>query len=190
LRLLPSMTLALSLSTLCLATFGSLQAQAQAGKPAVPPPAAAQPPAAPQVTLTQKSVDSLIAANTDVFAIEAKIPENGTPTAKQDADLDAAAKKGGFATYQEYVDTAEALSAVMDGMDSETKTFVGAPAVLKKQIADVQGDKEMSAKDKKAALDELNETLKTASTVRPPQNDIDLVTKNYDKLSAILEQED
>ena len=56
---------------------------------------------------------------------------------------------------------------------------------LKKQIALIQADTKMPAKDKKAALDEMNEALKTTPTVQFPDN-VTLVTKSYDKLSAAL----
>ena len=49
----------------------------------------------------------------------------------------------------------------MAGFDPATKKYVGTEAVIKAQIAEVQADKKMSAKDKKEALADLNEALKT-----------------------------
>ena len=45
----------------------------------------------------------------------------------------------------------------MSGIDPATKKYVGGEAVIKAQIAQVQADKKMSAKDKKEALDDLNQ---------------------------------
>ena len=144
----------------------------------------AQPPA-----LTAAKVDSFIKANKDVSAVEAKMPESGKPDAKLQADLDNAAKKGGFANYDEYSNIGGAISMVMEGIDPETKKFVGATEVIKKQIAAVQADKAMSAKDKKEALGELNQALKSAGSPPPPPANVDLVVQNYDKLSALVEQD-
>ena len=52
------------------------------------------------------------------------------------------------------------ISLVLSGFDPATKKYVGAEAVIKAQIAQVQADKKMSAKDKKEALADLNEALK------------------------------
>ena len=67
-----------------------------------------------------------------------------------------------------------------------TKQYVGAEAVLKAQIAAVQADKKMPAKDKKAALADLNEALKSPPPAIENKANIDLVGKYYDKLVAAL----
>jgi len=74
------------------------------------------------------------------------------------------------------------------GFDPETKSFIGPEAVIKKQIAEVTGDKQMSAKEKKEALDGLNASLKEVVAVKFPDN-IKLVGKYYDKLSEALQQD-
>ena len=50
------------------------------------------------------------------------------------------------------------------------------------QIAQVQADKKMSAKDKKDALADLNEALKSPPPAVENKGNIDIVTKSYDKL--------
>jgi transcriptional regulator of aromatic amino acid metabolism len=59
--------------------------------------------------------------------------------------------------------------------------------VIKAQIAAIQADKKMPAKDKKAALADLNEALKTPAPAIENKGNIDLVAKNYDKLAAALQ---
>jgi hypothetical protein len=71
----------------------------------------------------------------------------------------------------------------MGGIDPQTKKYVGADVMLKKQIAEVQADAKMPAADKKQALAELNEALKSIDPVKNAGN-IDLVLKNYDKPAA------
>jgi hypothetical protein len=114
------------------------------------------------------------------------MPDNGKPDPKLTAQLDATAKKYGFAGYDEYNDVVDNIGMVMSGIDPATKKFVGSAAVVKAQIAQIQADKKMSAKDKKEALDDLNQALKAPEPTIENKGNIDLVIKNYDKLSAIM----
>ena len=50
----------------------------------------------------------------------------------------------------------------------------------------VQADKKMSPKDKKDALAELNQALKAPEPPIENKGNIDLVAKYYDKLAAIM----
>ena len=100
--------------------------------------------------------------------------------------LDAVAKKYKFANYAEYDDVAGNISLVMSGIDPDTKKYVGAEAVIKKEIASVENDKTVAPNDKKEQLEELRAALKSPPVpVKIPAN-IELVTKNYDKLTAAL----
>ncbi|MEA2836193.1 MAG: hypothetical protein QOD89_743 [Bradyrhizobium sp.] len=163
------------------------QAPAPAAKQqAVPPP---EPAPMKQMALTEKQIEGVLAAVKDLDAITAKIPTNAKPDPKVDAQLDAAAKKNGFASYAEYNDVTDNISMVLAGFDPATKQYVGAEAVLKAQIAAVQADKKMPAKDKKVALDEMNAALKTPAPVIEHKGNIDLVTKYYDKLADALQDD-
>jgi hypothetical protein len=75
---------------------------------------------------------------------------------------------------------------VLGGFDPATKKYVGTEAVIKAQIAQVQADKKMPAKDKKEALADLNDALKSPAPVIENKGNIDLVTKYYDKLADAL----
>jgi hypothetical protein len=156
--------------------------------PAKMAPAPAPPPAAPapmkQMALTDQQVQNVLAAQTEMNAVTDKIPQNAKPNPKVIAQLDAVAKKNGFAGSDEYNNVVDNISLVLGGFDPQTKKYVGDEAVLKSQIAAVQADKKMSAKDKKMALDDMNAALKTPAPVIENKGNIDLVEKNYDKLSA------
>ena len=102
------------------------------------------------------------------------------------AQLDAIAKKNGFASYDEYNTVVDNISLVLGGFDPATKKYVGAEAVIKAQIAQVQADKKMPAKDKKEALADLNEALKSPPPAIENKGNIDLVAKYYDKLAEAL----
>jgi hypothetical protein len=184
---------AVALSVACLAVSiaatsgGDALAQAkQAPAPAQAAPPPGQPPALKQMALTEKQIEGVLAAQKDLDAITAKLPENAQPDAKVAAQLDAVAKKNGFASYDEYNDVVDNISLVLGGFDPATKKYVGSEAVLKAQIAQVEADKKMSAKDKKDALADLNEALKTPAPAVENKGNIDLVGKYYDKLADAL----
>lgn len=152
-------------------------------------PAQAAPPqetAMKQIALTEKQVQGVLAAGPEMDAITEKLPENAKPDPKINAQLEGVAKKNGFASYEEYNNVLDNISLVMAGFDSVSKKYVGAEAVIKAQIAEVQADKKMSAKDKKEALADLNEALKAPAQQVQNKGNIDLVTKYYDKLAAAM----
>jgi hypothetical protein len=164
------------------------QAPKQAKAPAAKQQAAPPPQAAPmkQIALTEQQVEGVLTASKEIDAITDKIPPNAKPDPKVDAQLDALAKKNGFASYAEYNDVTDNIGMVLAGFDPATKQYVGAEAVLKAQIAAVQADKKMPAKNKKQALDEMNAALKTPAPVIENKGNIDLVAKYYDKLADAL----
>jgi len=157
------------------------QAPAQAA-----PPQAAQQPELKQIALTEKQIESVLAAQKDMDAITEKIPDNAPPDPKIDAKLDEVAKKYGFANYPDYNTVVDNISLVLGGIDPATKKYVGTETVIKAQIAQVTADKKMSAKDKKQALSDLNEALKQPQPAVQNKGNIDLVVKYYDKLSEAL----
>ncbi|SEN99365.1 hypothetical protein [Bradyrhizobium sp. OK095] len=173
------------LSVATLASSGAAFAQAKQAAPA-PQAAPAQAPALKQISLTDKQLDGVLAAQKDMDAITEKLPENTAPDAKVMAQLDGVAKKHGFASYDDYNNVVDNISLVLGGFDPATKKYVGNEAVIKAQIAQVEADKKMPAKDKKEALDELNEALKTPAPAVENKANIDLVGKYYDKLVAAL----
>lgn len=154
------------------------QAPAQAA-PAQPAPE----PELKQIALSDKQVESVLSAQKDMDAITDKLPDNAPPDPKIDAKLDDVAKKYGFANYPDYSTVVDNISLVLGGVDPATKKYVGAEAVIKAQIAQIQADKKMSAKDKKETLAELNEALKQKQPEVANKGNIDLVLKYYDKLN-------
>ncbi|MBH5370113.1 hypothetical protein [Bradyrhizobium glycinis] len=149
-------------------------------------PAQQEAPALKQIALTDKQLDGVLAAQKDMDAIIEKLPENTAPDQKVIAQLEEVAKKHGFASYDDYNNVVDNISLVIGGFDPATKKYVGPEAVIKAQIAQIQADKKMPAKDKKEALDELNQALKTPVPPVENKGNIDLVAKYYDKLVAAL----
>ena len=189
----------LAVSIAILSTGGALAQQPKQAPPkqqATPAPAkqAAPPPAAEaplkQIALTEKQIEGVLSAAKEMDPITEKLPEQGKPDPKIVAQLDGVAKKNGFASYDDYNSVVDNISMVLDGFDPATKKYVGAEAVIKAQIAEVQADKKMSPKDKKEALADLAEALKSPAPAIANKGNIDLVTKYYDKLAEALSEED
>jgi hypothetical protein len=152
----------------------------------------APPPSEPlkQIALTDKQIESLLTSQKEMDTITDKLPEGAAdkPDPKLQAQFDAIVKKNGFADFSEYGAVYDNVSLVMSGIDPKTKAFTQPPEMLKKQIAMVQADPKIPAKDKKAILDEMNDAMKTVAPVQFPAN-IALVTKYLDKLGPLLQDD-
>ena len=173
--------LALAIGALALApaaTGGVQTAFAQAA----PPPGANDE--IPQIVLTEAQVKQYIAAQAEMEAAAGDTAQESgnAPDPKTQAKLEATAKKFKFASFQEFNTIAVNIGIVLAGVDPQTKTFVGAPAVIKQEIAEVKADDKMKPADKKETIDGLNEELKSAVPVKNHGN-IDLVLKYYDSLA-------
>ena len=153
--------------------------------------AQAEPAPPNDVALTQTQIDGVVAAQPQMQAIEAKLPQGAEdkPDPKVEAKLEAIAKKNGFASLGEYAEVSSSIGLVMAGIDPETKAYVGPGAVIKKQMEEVKADKSMPPKEKKEALDELAAAMQPAQTAKPSSGNVDIVTKNFDKLNASLQQQ-
>ena len=169
-----------ALSIACLAaSFGTLSlhpALAQIGSPMQ----------MKQIALTQKQIDDAIASQKDVEAVTQGVPRNAPPNSKVIAKLDGVAKKHGFASFDEYNTVIGNISIVMDGIDPQTKKYIGSDAGLKQQVEEVKANKQMSAANKKKALADLDVSRKFPDPEVQNKGNIDLVIQNYDKIDAAL----
>jgi hypothetical protein len=186
-----ALTFACLVAAIAAFSSGDVLAQAKAPpKQAAPAQAAPPPPQqeAPlkQIALTEAQVQGVLTAAKEMDPIAEKIPENAKPDPKITAQLDGIAKKNGFASYDDYNVVVDNISLVLGGFDPASKKFVGAETVIKAQIAQVTADKKMPAKDKKAALADLNDALKSPQPAIENKGNIDLVAKYYDKLADAL----
>ena len=176
--------------------LGAAPALAQskpAAKPAASSPAKSDatseaPEPGKEVALTQGLIDGLLTAQPELAKLSGAAPDKPDPKAEEKAQREAEAivKRSGFASLEAFQDTSDTVDAVLGGVDPETKTYVGATALLKKQLAAVQADTKLPAKEKAAAVKELKEALAEAEPAQPSQGNIALVTQNYARLSAVL----
>jgi hypothetical protein len=192
--------LAAALSIACLAAMmaiasaGDAQAQAKQAPPKQMAPAQAAPraqqPAIKQMALTDKQIEGVLAAQHEMDMISANLPENAKPDPKIAAQLEGVAKKNGFASYDEYSNVVDNITIVLTGFDPATRKYVGSEAVIKAQIAQIQADKKMPRKDKKVALADLNDALKSPAAPIENTGNIDLVGKYYEKLADALDDDE
>jgi len=185
-----AVTLSIVFSLAVLSTNGALAQGMQKTAPAQAAPPASQPPTLKQIALTEKQVQGVFAAQKDMDAITDRLPDNSKPDPKAVAQLEATAKKYGFASFGEYADVTDNISLVMGGIDPATRKYLGSDAVIKQQMAGIHADKKMKAEDKKEALASLDLAMKTQVPEVENKGNIDLVIRNYDKLAAALAGED
>jgi hypothetical protein len=156
-------------------------------------PAWAEDPAAPssasvyaaleQIALSEDQVKHYIASLDDMQKTMGDAPADAAePDPKTMAKLEAIAKKFGFKDFSEYNTVAGNLAIVLDGVDPETKTYVGADKLLQRSIDETKADKQMTEADKKAAIADMQAQLKSVTTIKYKEN-IALALKYYDKLN-------
>jgi hypothetical protein len=173
-------TLVFSMALTAALTLGALSQNVVVAQEAASPEESVK-----QIALTDAQIDGFIAAQREIGPIVAKAPQGDQADPKVMEQLEAVAKKYKFANYPEYDDVAENIGLVMSGIDPDTKKYVGAEAVIKKDIASIDSEN-LAPNDKKGQLEELQSELKSLpEPVKFPAN-IDLVVKNYDKLIAAL----
>ena len=148
---------------------------------------AAADPGVKQMQLAEKQILAFIAAQKVMNAILEILPEeqrDNPPPAVQ-AQLEANATKQGFKNFQEYDDVAVNIYLVWAAIDPENKSFTEPAVAIRNEIAEVSGNKTLSADEKKEILKELNEALNSVEPIQFPGN-IDLIRRYYDKIQASL----
>jgi hypothetical protein len=149
-------------------------------------PAAANAQQVKQIKLTEKHIESFIAADKDMAKLrEGTNPDKPNP--KAEAQAAAVAKKNGFASLDEYDNVWSNISLVFFGIDPQTKQFTEPPERIKKEIEALKADKSVSEAEKKQELAGLAAALKTAKPIQFKEN-IALVLKYFDKLAPLLQE--
>ena len=139
-----------------------------------------------QMALTKKQIEGVLAAQKDMNAISEKQSEHAMPYLIVTEQLESAAKKHGFASYDEYNNVVDNVSLIFAGFDPTTKKYIGSEAVIRAQIAQVESVKNVPAEEKEEALTELNNALKSPAPPVENKGNIDLVAEYYDRLAAAM----
>ena len=135
-----------------------------------------------QVQLTEKQIENFIASQKEIGAIMQKM-QGDKPDPKLEAQLEAAAKKYGFANVGEFEAVSENISLLMSCIDPKTKAFSEPKVAIQKQIDDLKADKTIPEPQKKEMLADLADQLKTAEPIKFPSN-VELIKKYYDKIDS------
>jgi hypothetical protein len=138
-----------------------------------------------QVQLSEKQVESFIASQKEMGAIMQNMQggPNDKPDPKLLGQLEAVAKKYGFASLAEFDSVSENISLLMSCIDPKTKAFSEPKVAIQKQIDDLKADKTIPEPQKKEMLADMAEQLKAAEPIKFPSN-IELIKKYYDKLDT------
>ena len=108
--------LALILATSLCAFTPGLTAQTQSAAQTQSSGTAQQaPPPVKQMALTDKQIEGVLSSSNEMDAITAKLPENAAPDAKAMAQLDAVAKKHGFASFDDYSNVTDGMTHIAAG---------------------------------------------------------------------------
>jgi hypothetical protein len=148
-------------------------------------PGAATAQEVKQIKLTEKHIQSFIAAYKDMAKIYDGVNPD-KPDPKLEAQAEAVAKKNGFASLAEYDDVSTNISMIVSGIDPQTKKFTEPPEQIKKDIAALKTDKSIPEAEKKQELAELEAALKDAKPIQFREN-ITLVLKYFDKLLPLMQ---
>lgn len=156
------------------------------------PPAASTPPPPQepikQVELSDKKIQSFISVQKDMAPLvqKAQALPAGQQDAKLEAEFETVAKKHGFADYAELGDVGANIMLILDGIDPSTGKFTDPITAIKKEIDEIQADKQMPEKEKKDAVAERTVALKSFEPIKFPAN-IELVVKMREKIEASLQ---
>jgi hypothetical protein len=140
-----------------------------------------------QIKLTEPQVKGFVASQKDLAAIATKIQAAGDkPDAALQGELEAIAKKNGFASFSELDDVAANISIVMAGLDPQTGNFTDPIEALKKELEDVKADTTIPEADKKQLVSELEEAIKTTPTLQNKEN-IEIVKAHRTEIEKSLQ---
>lgn len=140
-----------------------------------------------QIKLTDQHVQGFIAAQKDLTAIAGELQSAGDkPDAQLQGKLEDIAKKNNFASFNELDDVAANISLVMAGLDPQSGEFSDPVEMLKKEMAEIEGDKTIPEKDKKQMLEELQDALKSTPPLKFTEN-IALVKKHREAIEKALQ---
>ena len=142
-----------------------------------------------QIKLTEKQVQSFMAAYEPIAKIYDGAESDKPEDPKVEAQAAAVAKKHGFASLAQYDDVLTNITMIMSGIDPQTKKFTEPPDQIKNEIAALKADKSVPEAEKKEELVQLEAALKIARPIQFKEN-IALVLKYFDQLVPIMQEQE
>ena len=137
-----------------------------------------------QIELTDDEVSRYVGSLDDMQKAMGDVAADAAdPDAKTMAKLEALARKHGFRSFDEFNDVAGNISLVVDGIDPDSKTYVGQEKLIQKAIDELKADTKLPDADKATAAKDLDAQLKAIAPLKYKTN-IDLVLKHYDQING------
>jgi vancomycin resistance protein YoaR len=133
-----------------------------------------------QIRLTERAVQSFIAAHKDMTAAAGSTPCR--PHSKVQAESEVIAKKSGFKDFAEYDEVAANILMIFAGINPRTRRYTDPQTAMKQKIAEITADKTPAATDKKELLNEFEKRLRTAQPIQYPSN---IELKYYGQIHSI-----
>ena len=162
------------------------QGRPQGQRAAPPQPAEPEEMEIEQIELTQTQIDSFIATEKEIAPITAKLKGNAQPTKQMMSQMESIAKKNGFKDIDEFGEVGSNIGMVFGGIDPQSKQY-NPEELIRRQIAAVQGDSRIPAKQKQQILKDLQQASTSVPKLKYPAN-AELVAKNYDRLQSLMAQ--
>lgn len=140
-----------------------------------------------QLKLTEAHIKGFIAAQKDLLAMAEKLEKAGdNPDEALKAELDALAKKHGFADFAELDNVANSIAVVMGGLDPKTGGFNDPREDYRKQLEEIKADASIPETEKTQLVEELNEAIKTTPTLEHKEN-IEVVKAHLAEIEQVLQ---
>jgi hypothetical protein len=140
-----------------------------------------------QMKLTEQHIQGFIASQKDLAAIADRLQEAGDkPDPTLQAELEALAKKYGFASFGELDDVAANISVVMAGLDPQTGDYSDPLETIKQEMEDIKADASIPDNDKKQMIEEMTAALRTTPPLQHKEN-VEVVKKHRAEIEKALQ---
>jgi hypothetical protein len=140
-----------------------------------------------QMKLTEQHIQGFIASQQELTAMADRLQEAGDkPDPKLQAELEALAKKYGFASFGELDDVAANISIVMAGLDPQTGDYSDPLETIKQEMEDIKADTSIPDNDKKQMIEEMTAALRTTPPLQYKEN-VEVVKKHRAEIEKALQ---
>lgn len=140
-----------------------------------------------QIELTDQIMERFIAVQKDLAPVAEQLQkDDGAIDAKIEAQLEAIAKKHGFADFTEFEVVAGSINIVLAGLDPETDTFTDPHQAMNQELAEIQADTSMKADEKKRLIEEIRAELEATPPLKFPGN-VEVVKRYRDRLDTTVQ---
>jgi hypothetical protein len=140
-----------------------------------------------QMKLTEQHIQGFIASQKELTAMAERLQQAGDKLdPKLQAELEALAKKYGFASFGELDDVAANISVVMAGLDPQTGDYLDPLDAIKQEMEDIKADNSIPDDKKKELIDEMSAALRTTPSLQFKEN-VDIVKKHREEIEKALQ---